>query len=187
MTRGTGVSVGPHRPSLTIRQGLIALEADLEPERAVKRARILQHRHVQHRHLGHHLAGSRLKPELGPGPRLRPVGSAGQRCAQRLPPPLWSEMCIFSARLLQIAGLTLWPITVNALRRRELPPLANPGAPGGARRASPDQSAELPLGAAGPSLGFFWCPPGTNLQRLRLGYQERGWEESERGAPLGQS
>lgn len=121
LTQGTRESGCPHRPSLTIRQGLIALEADLEPEGAVKRARILQHRHVQHRHLGHHLTGSRLKPELGPGPRLRPVGSAGQRCAQKLPPPLGSEMCIFSARLLQIAGHTLWPITVNALRRRATP------------------------------------------------------------------
>lgn len=162
LTRETGESGGPHRSSLTIRQGLIALEADLEPEGAVKRARILQHRHVQHRHLGHRLTGYRLKPELGPGPRLRLVGSTGQRCAQKLPPPLRSEMCIFSARLLQIAGHTLWPITVNALRMRELTPLANPGASGGARRASPDQSVELPPGPAGPSLGFFWCPPGTN-------------------------
>lgn len=147
MTRGTGGSGGPHGPSLTIRQGLIALEADLEPEGAVKRARILQHRHVQHRHLGHHRTGSRLEPGLGPGPgpdpRLRLVGSAGPRRAQKLPPPLRGEMGICSARLLQRAGHALWPITVNALRRRERRPLSQsrscgrraPGSPGPIRRA----------------------------------------------------
>lgn len=57
---------GPlHRPSLTVRQGLTAFEADLEPEGAVERARVLQDSHVQHRHLGHHLArGSQLQWSL---------------------------------------------------------------------------------------------------------------------------
>lgn len=54
-----------HRPSLTIRQGLTAFEADLEPEGAVERARVLQHSHIQHRHLGHNLAsGPQLQRRL---------------------------------------------------------------------------------------------------------------------------
>lgn len=54
-----------HRLSLTVRQGLTALEADLEPEGAVERARVLQHSHIQHRHLGHHLArGPQLQGSL---------------------------------------------------------------------------------------------------------------------------
>lgn len=74
---GRGEGGSPHRPSLTVRQGLIALEADLEPEGAVERARILQHRHVQHRNLGHRLAGLRQRPQLEPSPRLSPLWSAG--------------------------------------------------------------------------------------------------------------
>lgn len=55
-TRAGGFGGPLHRPSLTVRQGLTAFEADLEPEGAVERARVLQHSYIQHRHLGHHLA-----------------------------------------------------------------------------------------------------------------------------------
>ena len=82
-----GRGVAPRRPSLTVRQGLIALEADLEPEGAVERARILQNSHVQHRHLSHCLVGPRLKPELGPRLRLGLVRSAEQRYPKLLAPP----------------------------------------------------------------------------------------------------
>lgn len=107
---------GPRlRPGLTVRQGLTAFEADLEPEGAVERARVLQHSHIQHRHLGHHRA---REPQLLWGllhndlRQRRRWGTTRRGTSSRLP-TLPSEALLRSARTLQIAGSALQPIAAK--------------------------------------------------------------------------